>query len=103
MATVTNDVEKFEQKLQKITPIFQRAVKRIIDSKLAEFERIFDSETYNYKTIDEELNKAKRKLSKLVDKRRTQKQKGYCKSKEVENENNKTLVSEKKQEPMFRL
>lgn len=99
MTTVTNDVEKFEQKLQKITPIFQRAVKRILDKKLDEFHKVFDSETYNYQTVDEELKKAKNKLSKLVDKRRTQKEK----SKEVENENSKKLVSEKKQEPMFRM
>lgn len=92
MTTVTNDVEKFEQKLQKITPIFQRAVKRILDKKLEEFERIFESSAYDYQTVDEELKKAKNKLSKLVDKRRTQK------------ENSKTLVNEnKKSEPFFRL
>tara|TARA_B110000211_G_C14092715_1_gene560159 strand:- start:6384 stop:6683 length:300 start_codon:yes stop_codon:yes gene_type:complete len=99
MATVTNDIEKFEQKLQKITPIFQRAVKRILDKKLDEFHTIFESSTYDHKAVDEELKKAKNKLSKLVDKRRAQK----TKSKEVENENSKTLVNEKKSEPFFRL
>ena len=101
MATVTNDVEKFEQKLKKITPIFQRVVKRILDKKLEEFHKIFNSSTYDYKTVDEELKTAKNKLSKLVDKRRKQK----TKSKEVENgnEHSKTLVNEKKSEPFFRL
>jgi exonuclease VII small subunit len=99
MTTVTNDVEKFEQKLQKITPIFQRAVKRILDKKLEEFHKIFNSSSYDYQTIDEELKVAKNKLSKLVDKRR----KNKTKSKEVENLNSKTLVSEKKSEPFFRL
>ena len=100
MTTVTNDVEKFEQKLQKITPIFQRAVKRILDKKLEEFHKIFNSSIYDYKTVDEELKTAKNKLSKLVDKRRKQK----TKSKEVENVNSKTLVNEKKKsEPFFRL